>query len=194
VLFDKFLAFRGYFITHDEPWQFPRNYHTRESAIVRAARLVSLECLVFRVFNSGESAAAVSPLGDRATCVCSMFMSFFIHKKFVSVKSIILTTQFHVVIASNSRMLKRCMNICYVIGYERATSPLFQCMFYSVITDNILMWNYKVSIMSKGDCLRLTLCACYSWEMAIQVGLDASFDNMWDDTEADEVNSTKNDM
>jgi hypothetical protein len=30
----------------------------------------------------------------------------------------------------------------------------------------------------KGDELWLIICACYSWEMALNIGLDVSLDNM----------------
>jgi hypothetical protein len=49
---------------------------------------------------------------------------------------------------------------------------------YSVSIDSLLMWIcVKYSILYKGDYLGFTICACYSWEMALNVRLDASFDN-----------------
>jgi hypothetical protein len=33
-------------------------------------------------------------------------------------------------------------------------------------------------VLYKGDGLRLTINVCYSWEMALSVGIDVSFDNM----------------
>jgi hypothetical protein len=53
----------------------------------------------------------------------------------------------------------------------------------------------KSSILYNGDCLLFIICVCYSWEMALNVGLDASLDNMQDwkgiREKAGEVNSTK---
>jgi hypothetical protein len=41
----------------------------------------------------------------------------------------------------------------------------------------------------------MTISACYSWEMALNVGRDISFDNMWEwkgiRDKAGEVNSTR---
>jgi hypothetical protein len=52
----------------------------------------------------------------------------------------------------------------------------------------------KCSIQHKGDGLRFTICAYYSWQMTVKVGLDVSFDNMYGKKEirenAEEVNST----
>jgi hypothetical protein len=42
----------------------------------------------------------------------------------------------------------------------------------------ILVWICEVSILYTAHDLRLTVCACYSCKMALNVGLDASFDNM----------------
>jgi hypothetical protein len=36
----------------------------------------------------------------------------------------------------------------------------------------------KCSILYKGDRLRLTVCACYPWELMLNFSFDASFDNM----------------
>jgi hypothetical protein len=34
------------------------------------------------------------------------------------------------------------------------------------------------SMLYEADGVRLAVCACYSWEMALNMGLDASFDKM----------------
>jgi hypothetical protein len=46
----------------------------------------------------------------------------------------------------------------------------------------VTVWREYVNctILYKADCLRLNICACYSWEMALNVGLEVSFDNMKD--------------
>jgi hypothetical protein len=35
-------------------------------------------------------------------------------------------------------------------------------------------------MLCKGDGLQINIFALYSWEMALNVGLDVSFGNMWD--------------
>jgi hypothetical protein len=41
----------------------------------------------------------------------------------------------------------------------------------------------------------INICGCYSWEMALNIGLDVSVDNLWDlkgiREKAGEVNSTR---
>jgi hypothetical protein len=53
----------------------------------------------------------------------------------------------------------------------------------------------KCSILYRGDGLGLIICACYSWEMVLNIGLDASFDNIQDRKgireKEEKVNSTK---
>jgi hypothetical protein len=46
------------------------------------------------------------------------------------------------------------------------------------VNTNIWCEYVKCSILYKRDGLRFTTCACYSWEMALNVGLDVPFDNM----------------
>jgi hypothetical protein len=51
------------------------------------------------------------------------------------------------------------------------------------------------STLYKGDGLLLPVYTCYPWEMALNIGLDVSFDNISDwngiPQKAGEVNSTK---
>jgi hypothetical protein len=53
----------------------------------------------------------------------------------------------------------------------------------------------RCNILYKRDDLRLNICACYSWEIALDVGLDASFDNTQDckgiQEKAGEINNMK---
>jgi hypothetical protein len=105
-----------------------------------------------------------------------VFMSFFIHKK-VRKREIYHCHYGISSCHSNCRMLKRCVSMLCNRLRTSNQSVVSVCLFYSVVIDNILMWKCEVSIMCKGDCLRLTVCGRYSWEMAIQIGLDASFDN-----------------
>lgn len=48
--------------------------------------------------------------------------------------------------------------------------------------------------MLQKDGLRLTVCACYSWEMSLNVSLDASFDNVQDCKGIQENAGQVNDM
>jgi hypothetical protein len=51
---------------------------------------------------------------------------------------------------------------------------------YPVSTNCTLMWIREVYILYKGDGLGLSVCACYSWEKALNFGLVASFYNLQD--------------
>jgi hypothetical protein len=55
--------------------------------------------------------------------------------------------------------------------------------------------NMKCSILNRGDGFGLTICACYLWEIVLNVGLDVSFDNIENCKavyeKAREVNDTK---
>jgi hypothetical protein len=44
---------------------------------------------------------------------------------------------------------------------------------YSVSTDNILYGYVKCSILYTEKSLRLNICSCYSWEIALNIGLNA---------------------
>jgi hypothetical protein len=49
-------------------------------------------------------------------------------KSFISVKFIIVITQFRVSIATNCPSLTYCKNVIYAVDHERASSLLFQCI------------------------------------------------------------------
>jgi hypothetical protein len=57
---------------------------------------------------------------------------------------------------------------------------------------DVNMW---CCILYKGDCLRLSICVCYSWETALYVDPDILFSNRQDwkeiREESGEVNGTK---
>jgi hypothetical protein len=36
----------------------------------------------------------------------------------------------------------------------------------------------KCNILLKGELLQLTTCACYSWQTALNIGIDVQLDNM----------------
>jgi hypothetical protein len=74
---------------------------------------------------------------------------------------------------------KNFMNEGYVVGHVLERSIMFQCVVSILWAIIIFLCGYvKRSMLYKGNCLRFTVCACYSWEMALNVGLDASFDKM----------------
>jgi putative salt-induced outer membrane protein YdiY len=87
------------------------------------------------------------------------------------------------------------MNVNYVVGQEWARSLFSVYRIYCVITDNIWSGYVKYSVLYKGYSLQLIICACHSWHMALNAGLDVSFDNMQDWNRireiAGEVNSKK---
>jgi hypothetical protein len=89
-----------------------------------------------------------------------------------------------------------CMQGSYVVGHERANSLLFQSIVSILWVLIVFSCGYlKCSILYKGNGLQLTVCACYLWEMTLNVGLDALFDNIYDwkaiREKKGEVNSTK---
>jgi hypothetical protein len=65
-----------------------------------------------------------------------------------------------------------------VIGHERASS-LFHCIL-SMLWVLIMFWcgYVKCNLLWNTDGLRLTVCVCYWWEMALNVAKDVLFDNM----------------
>jgi hypothetical protein len=85
--------------------------------------------------------------------------------------------RFRVTIATNCWPLTCCMNARYTVGHERVYSLLFQfilCVLWVVI---IFRYEYvKYSILYRGDYLRLIIYACYSWDMALHVGVGVSFE------------------
>jgi hypothetical protein len=75
---------------------------------------------------------------------------------------------------------------------------LFRLFIYPLFTlwcSQCKPFHLHCSIMYKWDTLRLTICAYYSWKIALNVELDASLDKMKERgrklEETDEVNSTK---
>jgi hypothetical protein len=108
----------------------------------------------------------------------------------------IVTTQFWVTIATSCRTLTRSMNRLYVLGHERESSHSFKCII-SIKGVLITFWwggYVKCSIPQKDDGLRLNICECYSWEITLYIGLNASFHNVWLKgiwKDAEEINSTK---
>lgn len=71
-------------------------------------------------------------------------------------------------------IVKHCVNISYVVGHEWMNSIWFQCIVTSI-------WEliiFSCWILYKWDTLRLIICGCYSWEMALNSDLPISFDNM----------------
>jgi hypothetical protein len=62
-------------------------------------------------------------------------------------------------------------------GWSQVTIQCFVsvCHIYSVSIYNILIW---ICELYKGDRLQLTVCVCYSWETALDIDLNMSFNNM----------------
>jgi hypothetical protein len=48
---------------------------------------------------------------------------------------------------------------------------------YYLSIDNIFVWICGCRMLYNGDCLGLTICACYFVEKALHFVLDATFDN-----------------
>jgi hypothetical protein len=75
----------------------------------------------------------------------------------------------------------RYMSTSNLVYHERATSILFQYIMFVLLLLKIFWCTYaKCSILYKSDGLRLYIYVDCSWEMALNVDLGASFDNMWE--------------
>jgi hypothetical protein len=74
---------------------------------------------------------------------------------------------------------------CYLVTYIKTYYVHYSC--FTSICD---LFTYSPSYLNVGMCsvtcytketfLRLTICACSSWEMALNVGINALFENMQD--------------
>jgi hypothetical protein len=75
------------------------------------------------------------------------------------------------------------MKVSYLVRvvHKWGRSILFQCIV-SILCVMLILWCgcMKYSILYKGGGLRLIIYACYSWEMALNFGLDVSSDNIQD--------------
>jgi hypothetical protein len=150
--------------------------------------LVGLAKLNLWTFSkNGSSCKNLSYDKTYATISVSMFVIFFnrnglrhqltmthLHSHSgwsITVRSVTVIMQFRVTIATKCRQLK--------LGYERANTLLFQCIVSVLWVLIIFRCRYvKCSVLYKADGLRLTICACYSWQMTLNVSFDASFGNM----------------
>jgi hypothetical protein len=94
-------------------------------------------------------------------------------------------TKFLVTTAKKFRTLTRCTNFSVVLGRSRSSSLSFQCIV-SIIWILIMCWcrYVKCSIVYKERCLQLTICAYYTWEMALNISLDLWF-GIWEETRED---------
>jgi hypothetical protein len=73
------------------------------------------------------------------------------------------------------------INVSCVVGHERASSLLFNCIVITLLLLIIFWCGYvRRSILYKGSDLRWIICKCYSWETALNVYLDTSFDKVLD--------------
>jgi hypothetical protein len=65
------------------------------------------------------------------------------------------------------------------VGFEPTILVLKRAKtFYTLDRMATVIGYVKCSTLYNGDGLRLTVCVCYSWEMALNIGRDVSFDNM----------------
>jgi hypothetical protein len=70
-----------------------------------------------------------------------------------------------------------CAHLSYVVDRQRASSPLLHCI---VSIERILIICYMHGILHKSGSLRFIICTWYSREMALNTGLNKSFDNTYD--------------
>jgi hypothetical protein len=67
-------------------------------------------------------------------------------------------------------------------GSSELVFPITCCCVLYVLWVVIILWcgYVRCTVLHKGDGLRLTICACYLWEMTLNLCLRVSFDNMQD--------------
>jgi hypothetical protein len=88
------------------------------------------------------------------------------------------------------------MKVGFVACHERDISLLFRCIV-CILRAMIMFWcrYVKCGMLYRLEGFGLNICAYYSWEMALHVGLGVQFDNMYGckgiRENAKEVNSTK---
>jgi hypothetical protein len=82
------------------------------------------------------------------------------YKSFVSLRFIVVITRFKVSTVTYCPVLTRCVIISYIVGHERASSLLFQCIV-SILWILTILWcrHVKCSILEKEGSLQLTICA-----------------------------------
>jgi hypothetical protein len=83
-----------------------------------------------------------------------------------------------------SRALTRCMNVSAALWSWWTRRFLYQCIVH-ILWVMIIFWSGYVSysILYKGNGLQLTVSGCYSWEMALNFGLNCQMVAgllMWD--------------
>jgi hypothetical protein len=74
--------------------------------------------------------------------------------------------------------------VSYAVGHERAIDPLFLYILFILLYFNGVIGSVVYYI-------KVTICACCSWEITLNIWLDVSSGNLWECKEIWEVNSTK---
>jgi hypothetical protein len=95
-------------------------------------------------------------------CVCKIMWNYVISGDYTNKFSIVNTLHGRE-LCSTSRMSEKSF-VCVVS--KMWVLLIFRC------------GHVKCSVLYKGDCLRLIICACYLLEVTLNVGLDVLFDNM----------------
>jgi hypothetical protein len=94
-------------------------------------------------------------------------------------KFIIVITQFQAAMATNCWVLICYKYVSYVVCHKQVSSLLFQFSMSVLWILVISLYRYvKYSALYKGDGLQFIIYVCYSWEVALNTGLNLSFDNM----------------
>jgi hypothetical protein len=113
-----------------------------------------------------------------------------VYERFTGVRFIIVFTQLGVTVPTNFRASTRCMNERCVVGHKRESSHMFRCIVISLWM--VIYCGYmKCCVLYKLNGLRLTICACCSWEKALNFCFDASFSEIYRAEIEYERNNTK---
>jgi hypothetical protein len=129
---------------------------------------VTFQCLMHKAttlpHKNGGRAREITPFCIIGTFLTNGNVTF--HAYFI--------TQFQATIATFCWVLIRCMKI-RARSIEHSLFPSIMSILWVLI----IFWCVcvKCSVLYNGDGLQLTVCGCCSWRMALNVGLDASFDS-----------------
>jgi hypothetical protein len=100
-----------------------------------------------------------------------IYIHIYMYKRLVKLRFIIFITQFQATVKI-CQVLTCCRNVNCVVGQKRVSNPMFQCIVSIMWVLIFWYWYVDFSILHKGCGLRLTICSCYSSQMALNIGFD----------------------
>jgi hypothetical protein len=118
-------------------------------------------------------------LGNHLLQLCPKVVKHPVYKASIMVGFIVVYTQFQDTLATACWALTRCTNVSYVVSHEWASSLLFR-VITSVLWVLTIFWcgYVKCNVLFNGNCLRLIIYACDSWETGLKLCTEVSFGKM----------------